>query len=488
VLRNLDFTHRRRGRQYLRRLPAQLSPVRVKTNEFRADKHRMKHTVLLLALAASSFVASPAMADPNSSDNGAPAAATSGTPMLDSSPFEKLPSWLDLGGQIRGRFEGPSGTSMINTSSDDYYASRLRIHLGIKPTSWLRIFAEAQDARVGAYNTAPAPSTLYNPMDLRQAFAQLSFEGELNVQFRAGRQELAFGGERLIGPADWGISHTFDALDLTLSEGRAKVDLFAGSEVLINLSGFNEHKPGEHVYGAYGSIRRILPGMNLEPYVLFKQKLDVKSELGIIGDALVVSPGARLFGTTPGRLDYTMEVVEQRGSYSADRVSAAADSFVLGWTILNSSLKPRISAEYNYASGDPNNKNGVRDTFDQFYPSNHNYYGMIDQFGWMNMKNERVGFDFLPVKKLKIRADFNEFYLATVQDGLYNSSGSAIVTDRKATSSHIGSEINVVGLYQWTKIWKFGAGMGHLFAGEYLAESKYGFGYTYPYVMLLGNF
>jgi hypothetical protein len=41
---------------------------------------------------------------------------------------------------------------------------------------------------------------------------------------------------------------------------------------------------------------------------------------------------------------------------------------------------------------------------------------------------------------------------------------------------------------QWTKIWKFGAGLGHLYAGDYLKESKYGFGYTYPYLMFSGTF
>jgi hypothetical protein len=112
---------------------------------------------------------------------------------------------------------------------------------------------------------------------------------------------------------------------------------------------------------------------------------------------------------------------------------------------------------------------------------------MFDQFGWKNMKNARAGFDFLLTKKFKLRTDFNEFYLATVQDGLYNSSGTSIVLNRKATSGHIGSETNTVALFQWSKIWKFGAGYGHLFAGEYLKESKTGFGYCYPYVMFAGT-
>ncbi len=410
--------------------------------------------------------------------NGAPPAAESGW---------KLPAWLQLGGQIRGRFESPTGTSLANNSSDSYYLSRIRMNLGIRPTSWLRFFAEAQDARVAGYNTSPAPSTIYDPIDLRQAYAELKHEGTVSVSARVGRQELLFGGERLIGPADWGMSRTFDAADVKIAYRRVTVDWLAGSAVLIDPTRFDRHKPGEHFYGAYGSIRNVLPGMNVEPYLLFKQNLKIKSETGVLGDALVASPGVRVFGKTPGRFDYAVEMVMQRGSYSADHVAATGESYVAGWTMNASKYKPRVSVEYNYASGDSANKDGDRNTFDQFYPSNHGYYGMIDQFAWKNLKNARVGFDFLAAKKLKVRADFNEFYLATVQDSLYASSGSSQVLNRQATSAHIGSELNAVGLYQWSMFWKFGAGYGHLFAGDYLKQSKAGFGYSYPYLMFMGT-
>lgn len=425
-------------------------------------------------------------------DDTSASGTTSGSPAdttgIDSVPTESLPAWLQIGGQIRGRLEGPSGTSLLNKNADKYYLSRIRVDFGVKPFSWLRFFVQAQDARVGGYATSPAPSTLYNPLDLRQGYIEFSHEGPVSFRLRAGRQELLFGGERLIGPADWGMSRTFDALDLTLSRGAAKVDLLAGSAVQIDPTRFDRHKAGEHFYGAYGSRRDIFHGMSIEPYLLFKQNLQIKSEAGIPGDALVVSPGVRVFGKTPGRLDYAVELVAQRGSYSADKVSAGAASGVLGWTASQAGWKPRFSAEFNYATGDGVNKDGERNTFDQFYPSNHNYYGMMDQFGWKNMKNYRAGFDFVALRKLKIRTDFNEFYLATVQDGLYNSSGTSIVLNRSATSSHVGSEINAVALYQWTKIWKFGAGLGHFYAGDYLVQSKYGFGYTYPYVIFVGSF
>ena len=414
--------------------------------------------------------------------------ASAGRSFIDWSPASKLPRWIQVGVQIRGRLEAPSGTSALNSGSDTYYLSRIRVDLAFKPLPWLKFFAQAQDARVGGYNITPAPATLYNPMDLRQGYIALDHEGSVNLALRAGRQELSFGGERLIGAADWGMSRTFDAVDVSAGQGRAKVDLFAGSPVLIDSNRFDRHKPGEHLYGAYGSIRRVLPGLDVEPYLLFKQTLLIKSESGVLGDGLVASPGLRLIGKTPWRVDYLVEALLQRGSFAVDRIHAMAQSYLLGWTILNSPLKPRISTEYNYASGDAANKDGTRGTFDQFYPSNHGYYGMIDQFGWKNLKNWRIGFDCIPAKKLKLRADFNEFYLATIQDSLYNSAGTSAVLNRSATSSHIGAGMNGVALYQWSTIWRFGAGYGHLFAGDYLKQSKAGFGYTYPYLLFVGSF
>src|ERR1035438_6256578 len=98
-----------------------------------------------------------------------------------------------------GFVERTSGTSLTNNAPDTYYLSRLRIHLGIKPVSWLRFYAEAQDARVAFYTLPVAPSTIYSPLDLRQAYVELTTHGPLDFDFRAGRQELLFGGQRLIG-------------------------------------------------------------------------------------------------------------------------------------------------------------------------------------------------------------------------------------------------------------------------------------------------
>jgi hypothetical protein len=90
------------------------------------------------------------------------------------------------------------------------------------------------------------------------------------------------------------MSRTFDALDLSVSRGAARFDLLAGSPVQIDPTRFDRHKPGEHLYGFYGSLKNIFHGMSVEPYLLFKQNLSVTSEIGLVGDALVASPGVRV--------------------------------------------------------------------------------------------------------------------------------------------------------------------------------------------------
>ena len=101
------------------------------------------------------------------------------------------------------------------------------------------------------------------------------------------------------------------------------------------------------------------------------------------------------------------------------------------------------------------------------YANNRPYYGMADLMGWRNMRDARVGFEFLVTKKLKIQGDFNKFCLATSRDGFYNAAGTRTAFNQSATSRHIGSAIDIQGSFQVTKTWMVGAGFGRLLPGAY---------------------
>ena len=100
----------------------------------------------------------------------------------------------------------------------------------------------------------------------------------------------------------------------------------------------------------------------------------------------------------------------------------------------------------------------------------------------------KAGIELSPCKKCKIAGDFREIYLASTQDGLYAGNGTRTVLNRKATSRHVGSEADITGFYQFTRVWGAGFGVGRVFAGEYLAQSSKGADYIYPYFTWSGKF
>ena len=93
-----------------------------------------------------------------------------------------------------------------------------------------------------------------------------------------------------------------------------------------------------------------------------------------------------------------------------------------------------------------------------------------------------------PTKRLRVKVDYLDCWLATVQDGLYNGSNVRTVFNAKATSTHVGRGVDtqiVMTLPQSTTV---GMGLGTLSAGEYLKQSGKRTGYVYPSLWLSKTF
>lgn len=75
-----------------------------------------------------------------------------------------LPSWIRIGGEFRGRLEGPTGIRFTSTDNF-YYLYRLRVKLGIKPKEWLLFYGEVQDSRIFFNHTLamPIPTRISGP-------------------------------------------------------------------------------------------------------------------------------------------------------------------------------------------------------------------------------------------------------------------------------------------------------------------------------------
>ena len=391
-------------------------------------------------------------------------------------------------GQIRERWEGPEGKNFTVTPADSYVLSRLRLGLWYRPLTWIRFYGEAQDSRALFYDKSPS-SAVSDPFDWRQGYVEVGAEEGAGWTLRVGRQDLFIGSNRLLTTGDWSnVTKPYDIARGNFSSGILSVDLIAGSQVLPDPGRMDRSKPGEHLYVAYTALKKLIPGASIEPYLMAKTQCLVKGKEGASGGADTLYPGGRIIGTTPGRLDYTIEGVREAGSYANDSINAWGYIGGGGWTVAPSLGKLRVSSDFTFASGDDGKKDHVHDQFDFLYGSQQTPTSLTGLFAWRNIEDFRAGVDFRPLKKLTAKLDYRNYWLATVADGLYNSSGTETVINAKATSNHIGEGAEIQLVYALNVKTSFGGGVGTLSPGAYLVQSKKTNGYTYPYFYFQRSF
>jgi hypothetical protein len=396
---------------------------------------------------------------------------------------EVMPSWLRVRGEFRERVEGFDNLGFSPSRDDVYYLSRFRFN-AVATTKHVAATVQLQDARVGRKSVGTTGTPFTATFDLRQAFADLGKPASMFAA-RVGRQELAYGDQRLLGHVNWlNAGRTFDAARLTLRAKPVQVDVFAASVVRILDGEFDKSGAGNRLFGAYATSAAVLPKGIVEPYVIFRRDANLRAESLVVGSLSQVTTGARLLGRLPASLDYNIELAVQAGSLASDDVRAWAGHWQLRRTFAGR-MAPHITGEYNYASGDRDPVDGTRGTFDQLYPTPHDKLGLADQVSWKNVHHLRAGFDVLPFRATPISVNYHSFWLAEARDALYTASGAPlarIVTG--ALNTHVGHEIDVQVTRPLNPQIALAAGYSYLHAGAFLKEATPGRSYSGPFVML----
>jgi len=396
---------------------------------------------------------------------------------------ELMPAWLFVRGEFRERVEGSGNAGFVEDRDDTYFLSRVRF-TATATGEGIAATVQVHDARVGDKTVGPVGSPFKAAFDFRQAFMDLG-SAKAPVAARIGRQEIAFGDQRLVGHANWlNSGRTFDAARVTLRSKAAQIDLFAASVVRILDDELDKSGNGNQFAGAYASTGRILPRGTAEPYVFWRRDRNQRAETGVLDSLQQVTTGARLVGTLPARVDYNVEMSIQRGALGPDSVRAWAGHWQVRETLPGSTM-PHVFAEYNYASGDTDPADGIRGTFDQLYPTAHDKYGLADQVGWRNIRHVRVGFDITPIKATPIAVSYHSYWLAERRDALYAASGAPLArVPGGAESTRVGQEIDLQVSRPLTAQLALAAGYSHLFTGPFLKQATPGKSYSGPFAMI----
>ena len=390
---------------------------------------------------------------------------------------------VKITGSIRERWEDTDGSDFCLTPADSYLLSQVRLGIQFQPVSWLSFFGQAQDARVLFYGTKPG-SAVSDPFDLRQAFVAINAQEGRGFAATIGRQEMTIGSGRLLNatPAWWANSaRTFDVARASFTASRFRSEVLAGSVVQTDADRMDRHKAGDHFYGIYNTFNNLLPGLNVEPYFIARTLVGVKSKDGRMGDMLTLAAGGRIIGKRKS-IDYSFEAVHEMGSYANDNLRANGVVALVGWTISKTGWAPRVSSDFAYASGDDGRNNGRRGNFDNMFGSNQPINSVTGLFGWKNIEDWRTGVELTPHKRLRVKVDYRDYWLADTRDGLYNASGTRTVFFAQASSSHVGQGIETLATLTVSKNTSFAFGVGTLFCGEYLKQANKTSGFVYPLV------
>jgi hypothetical protein len=136
---------------------------------------------------------------------------------------------------------------------------------------------------------------------------------------------------------------------------------------------------------------------------------------------------------------------------------------------------PRVTAGYDFGSGDSDPTDGRHETFESLFGTNHRFYGVMDLFGQRNLHIPRAGVALNPLKNLSMSLDWLGFWLADTADSLYPESGSARSQNgygrNPSFDSHVGNEVDFLMNWRVASWGNLQGGYGHFFVGEYIRQS-----------------
>jgi hypothetical protein len=382
--------------------------------------------------------------------------------------------------EFRDRLETRTGVGFGLSPDLENPLFRTRVGAEYKPLSWLKLSAMGQDARAPLYGT-PAPNTARDTMDLHEGYLEFFPDEKTGFGATVGRRMVSYGEGRLIGVPQWSnTSRTYDVAQLYYRLPRARLEVLMVSVVKVRPDEFNRPELGDRLWGTYDSFPGLVPKGLAEFYVLRREQNRPGGFTGA-GTLGVTTVGGRATGPLPMALKYSVETAGQTGHVGLQSQRGYA------WY---SNLSRRVSLgrpvdlaiEYKYASGSDDLKSSHNGTFDQLYAANHDKFGHEDLFGWRNIHNLRSLDTVQIYKGVALNVMYDNFWLASARDSLYNGQGRPIVTDPKGASGrHVAQELDCYGTYSRSGF-TFGAGFGHLFAGEFLRKTTPGVNTRYLYI------
>jgi hypothetical protein len=328
--------------------------------------------------------------------------------------------YLSFGGEARLKYELYSQPVFNQTPADDngFLLQRYLLYADLHATPYFRVFGQLQSSLEEFRNGGPRPSDR-DELDFHQVFfdARAPLGNEDSLTLRAGRQEMAYGSQRLISVRESPNNRlAFDAARILAHFGEWEADAWIAQPVDINPGMFDDRRIDENTFwGGYvtGPLP-FIPGFFADFYYLGISRENATYARGTAAE-LRHSLGTRLFGRH-GALDWNFEFVGQFGSFGNDGILAWTAASDTGWTFAETLTKPRAFLHADIASGDRGGSN--LGTFNPLFPRGA-YFNEAALIGPQNLMDLQPGVDFALTKSVKLTTSCDFVWRESLDDGVY---------------------------------------------------------------------
>jgi len=398
-----------------------------------------------------------------------------------------VPSWVSFDMELRGRTEEQTSLGYVSGKDRLYELTRAWGGMRVIPTDWLTFYAQFMDTHALGLPLRDTAANIRDTFDLRQGYLDFHYKP---VQLIVGREELRIGDERVVGISDWtNNSRTWDGFYMRIGKAN-QLNIFSTSVVTVHPTSLDKHGAGLTFHGVHAKLTTYVPHTDIEPFVLVHALPRVTSQQGVVGSQTEVTFGSYYETKLPLGFDSSGTGDLQRGSYSNDSIHTGAAIIRGGYGAKRLPWHPHLEAEYDYAAGNSHTNANQIGTYDQEYPSNHNAFGLVDLFGFQNIKQDRLNLQLTPRSNFLVLFQGGSLHVATIHDGVYSGAGTSLIAAPTGgfKSDDIGSEFDASAKYIYRKSFVTNIGVGHFFPGEVMTSEKHGAPLTYAYLGLTYRF
>lgn len=359
------------------------------------------------------------------------------TPQLaHAAPIDGQAEW-NFSGTVRLRYENIDGQVRPGFNGQDDVLSLRTTLAAERKQGPLRLFAEMYDSRIySADPRSPISTNEVNTLELVQAYGELQLDaGALGpAKLQAGRFMLNLGSRRLVAADDYrNTTNGYTGLRADFAPAGVKTTLIYvmpqvrrpdDIDSLLDNKQYPDTESTDLVlWGGMASKAKAIGGATLEASYYHVEERDTRHQA--TRDRSLDTFGARLVrDPAVGEWDYEIEAYGQTGTVSSSTAPNAAELDVragffhvdVGYT-MTGAWSPRISGEFDYASGDDEGaRYGRFDTLFGMRRADFGPSGIYAAIGRTNLVTPAVRLEVTPSPRLDAFAAYRPMWLASKTD------------------------------------------------------------------------